>query len=326
MKNVLITGAAGFIGSNFINYVSKKYSESLFIGLDMLDYCSSVKNIKKRKNIHFVIGNILNKELVAYLLRKYNIDTIVHFAAQSHVDNSFFNSVSFTENNVLGTHILLETTRVYQLETNNLNKFIHISTDEVSGENTTDVKYTEEQTFNPKNPYSSSKTNAEFLVKSYINSYKLPCIISRGNNCYGKNQFPEKIIPKFICQLLNDEKITIHGNGSARRNFIHVYDTCTAIETMLLKGTVGEIYNIGSECEYSVMDIANLLINLMGRDTNDIIYIPDRTFNDCRYYISSDKLESLGWKPVNTDFINEVKELIIWYSKNQHRYKINAKI
>lgn len=323
MKNILVTGACGFIGSNFINYMSEKYKDSFFVGLDILDYCSSLKNVNNNTNIEMVIGNIANKELVAYLLRKYKIDTIVHFAAQSHVDNSFFNSVSFTENNVLATHILLETTRVYQLETNNLARFLAVSTDEVTGQSAFGEKHTEDSIFNPTNPYSSSKCCAEFLVQSYIKSYNLPCLISRGNNCYGENQYPEKVIPKFICQLLNGEKVTIQGDGSALRNFVHAWDTCTAMETILLNGKVGEIYNIGGSCEHSVMNIAKLLIRLIhGTDNIEeyITFVPDRTFNDCRYYISSDKLEGLGWKPEKTEFEEEVIKLIEWYKENKNRY------
>ena len=316
--NLLVTGGLGFIGSNFVNYIVDKYKNIII--LDINDYCSSMQNIQSSK-VEIVIGNINNKELVAHLLRKYHIDTIVHFAAQSHVDNSFFNSVTFTEHNVLGTHILLETSKIYQEETNQLKLFLHISTDEVAGENTTNIKFTESQIMKPTNPYACSKANAELLVQSYIESYKLPCIITRGNNCFGENQYPEKIIPKFICQLLNGEKITIQGDGSAKRNFIHVYDTCTAIETILLKGKIGEIYNIASECEYSVMEIAKLLVNIMYNDKVDhyISYIEDRTFNDCRYYMSSEKLEALGWTRVK-NFNTEIKLLIEWYKINKSRY------
>jgi len=327
MKNFLITGALGFIASNFVNYMSLKYPNYKFIILDVNDYCSSMYNINASSlnNTEIIIGNINNKELVLYLLNKFKIDTIMHFAAQSHVDNSFFNSIEFTKTNVLGTHILLETSRIYNDTTNNLEKFIHVSTDEVYGQVTDDKARIETSVLDPTNPYSSSKAAAEFFVKSYYYSYNLPIIISRGNNVYGINQYPEKVIPKFICKLLNNEKLTIQGNGSSMRNFIHVDDVATAFETILLKGEIGQIYNISSDHsnEYTVMEIAGILVDLMhpGEDTNKYIeYIEDRKFNDCRYYISSEKLENLGWKPIKTEFKKELVQIIDWYKNNKSRY------
>jgi len=325
MKNCLLTGAAGFIGSNFANYMSNKYPEVRFVVLDILEYCASLENLEKLPNIEIVIGDIGNNELVAYILRKFEIDTVVHLAAQSHVDNSFFNSISFTKNNVLGTHILLETVRVYRDETNRLKKFIHVSTDEIYGEVADNIERNEKSLPNASNPYAASKLCAEAIVQSYYHSYKLPICITRGNNVFGINQYPEKIIPRFICQLLNNEKLTVQGNGSARRNFIHVDDTCTAFETILLKGEIGEIYNISADHknEFNVMQIAEMLVSLIkpNEDFNKFItYVEDRKFNDCRYYISSEKLEKLGWKPVKTDFTKELKELIEWYKNNKSRY------
>ena len=335
MKNVLVTGGLGFIGSNFVNYMSNKYTHAKFIVLDKLDYCASLENINKESmhNIEIIVGNIGNKELVSYLLDKFNIDTVVHFAAQTHVDNSFFNSVEFTENNVLFTHILLETVRIYHEKTNKLQKFIHVSTDEVYGEvKDNNIKY-ENSVLDPTNPYAASKAAAEFFVKSYYYSYKLPVIITRGNNVYGANQYPEKVIPKFICQLLNKQKLTVQGNGENKRNFIHVYDVCTAFETIIFNGKIGEIYNISSHStnEFTVMELAKSLIKAFYPSLdleNDedlgkhLKYIEDRKFNDYRYYISSDKLAGLGWKPVKIDFNENLKELIEWYKENKSRYKM----
>lgn len=325
MKSCLLTGALGFVGSNFANYMSSKYPEVTFVILDILEYCASLENVNKKPNVEIVIGDIQNNELIAYILRKFEIDTIIHLAAQSHVDNSFFNSIAFTKTNVLGTHVLLETARIYHEKTNKLHIFLHISTDEIYGEINDNIMRNETSPMKPTSPYASSKGAAELLVQSYSHSFKLPSIITRCNNIMGPNQYPEKIIPKFICQLLNNEKLTIQGNGSARRNFIHVDDTCTAFETILFNGEIGEIYNISADHknEFNVMQVAEMLVELIkpGESLDDhITYVEDRKFNDCRYYISSEKLEKLGWKPVKTDFTNELKELIEWYKINKGRY------
>ena len=336
MKNFLITGALGFIASNFVNFMSLKYPHARFIILDKKDYCSSLENINKQSlhNSEIIIGDILNKELVLYLLKKFDIDTIMHFAAQSHVDNSFFNSIEFTTNNVLGTHVLLETSRIYHNETTKIEKFIHVSTDEVYGQVTDNEARMETSILDPTNPYAASKAAAEFFVKSYYYSYKFPIIITRGNNVYGPNQYPEKVIPKFICKLLDNQKLTIQGTGSSLRNFIHVDDVCTAFETILLKGEIGQIYNISSDHknEYSIMQLAKMLIKLFHpniniENDNDsdlheyITYVEDRKFNDARYFISNDKLYNLGWQPCKTDFIKNLKDLIEWYKLNKNRYK-----
>lgn len=333
MKNFLITGALGFIGSNFVNYMSLKYSHARFIVLDKKDYCSSIENINKQclHNTEIIIGDIANKELVLYLLKKFEIDTVIHFAAQSHVDNSFFNSIDFTVNNVLGTHMLLEASRIYNDETHKIEKFIHVSTDEVYGQVIDNEARIESSVLDPTNPYAASKAAAEFFVKSYYYSYKFPIIISRGNNVYGPNQYPEKVIAKFICKLIQNEKLTIQGNGLSLRNFIHVDDVNTAFETILLKGEIGQIYNISSDHknEYSIKDLAKMLIKLFHPDinvddenelNNYITYVEDRKFNDARYFISSDKLYKLGWKPEKTNFIDNLKELIEWYRINKDRY------
>ena len=298
MKNILVTGGCGFIASNFINYFLDKYQNFKIINLDAMYYCAKESNINdnimKSNNYTFIKGSITNKQLINFILKTHEIDTIIHFAAQSHVDNSFSNPLQYTEDNIVGTHTLLECIREY----GKIDKFIHISTDEVYGENEGDIK-SEKSILNPTNPYSATKAAAEMLVNSYVYSYGLPAIITRGNNVYGPRQYPEKLIPKFILALQNNEKCTIHGEGKTERSFLYVSDVVKAFELILFNGKIGEIYNIGTDKEYSVMDITKSLVKLIKNDTGIdeyIEYVEDRKYNDKRYYISFDKLVKLGWK------------------------------
>jgi len=307
--NLLVTGGCGFIGSNFINYYKAKYPHVKIINFDKLDYCSDKNGVNHDK---LVIGNLKNKDLVVHILNEHEIDTVVHFAAQTHVDNSFGNSLEFTIDNILGTHTLLECCRVY----NKIKRFIHISTDEVYGEVDIDHKgCTEKSLLNPTNPYAATKAGAEFIVRSYYYSFNMPIIITRGNNVYGPRQYPEKLIPKFINQLINNEKCTIHGIGETRRNFIYVDDVVRAVEIILQKGFVNHIYNIGTNNEYSVSEIADKLIKYL--KPNDkvedwIQYVTDRNFNDYRYAIESSELRNLGWQE-ETDFDKGFEYTIEWF-------------
>jgi dTDP-glucose 4,6-dehydratase len=300
---LLITGGCGFIASNFINYYFYKNNPEILVNLDAMYYCADEKNvdenIRKSKNYKFIEGNICDKNLVMFLLKEYEITDVIHFAAQSHVQNSFEDSIKFTHDNILGTHTLLECCRKY----NKLNKFIHVSTDEVYGEsmlNVNELHKTEHSILCPTNPYAATKAGAELIAQSYNHSYKLPIIITRGNNVYGPNQYPEKLIPLFIKLLNENKKVTIQGDGSSVRAFLHTIDTSRAFECILEKGIIGEIYNIGCDenMEYSVVDVAKTLIKMI-KNTDDydkwIEYIEDRPYNDKRYYISNKKLKDLGW-------------------------------
>ena len=302
MKNLLITGGCGFIGSNFINYIFFKNKYKI-INIDAMYYCANENNITEeiRKNKDYILikGNLCNKILIEEILKNYSIDYVINFAAQSHVQNSFEDSLQYSQDNIMGTHILLECCRKY----NKIQKFIHVSTDEVYGESMIDVnerKKTEHSILCPTNPYAATKAGAELIVQSYHHSFNLPVIITRGNNVYGPNQYPEKLIPKFINLLNNNKKVTIQ-NKSCVRSFLHSHDTSTAFEIILEKGIIGEIYNIGCDdgMEYSVLDIAKILIKKIKKTENYkewIKYIEDRPFNDKRYYISNKKLKDLGWK------------------------------
>jgi len=325
MTNMLISGALGFIGSNFVNFYKEKYPECNIVVLDKKDYCASEENIAN-KSIKVVIGDILDQSLVSRILFDNKITMVIHFAAESHVDNSFNNSLEFTKTNVLGTHTMLEATRLYNDVTGKIVKFIHVSTDEVYHYPGDDEAKTEECLLKPTNPYAASKAGAEMIVNSYFESFKLPIITTRANNVYGKQQYPEKLIPKFICQLLDNKPVTIHGQGKTRRNFIHVDDVCTAYETIIERGQINEVYNISAckENEFSVKEVADMLIEIIGADkTKSISYVEDRNINDFRYYTSSKKLESLGWKPQKTNFKEEVTKLVDWYKENRSRYSIS---
>jgi dTDP-glucose 4,6-dehydratase len=315
--NLLVTGCCGFIGSNFVNYYLKENPNANIVNLDAMYYCASEQNInpdiRNSERYHLVKGNLCSYDLIINILNIYKIDTVIHFAAQSHVQNSFDNALQYTNDNVVGTHTLLEACRKY----GKIVRFIHISTDEVYGESMlteNEEKKHEGSVLCPSNPYAATKAAAELIAKSYYHSFKMPIIITRGNNVYGLNQYPEKLIPKFIQQLTNGEKVTIQGDGTNVRAFLHVNDVCSALTHVLEKGEIGEIYNIGSDNnnEYTVLQIAHMLIEKIKKTTDYnewITYVEDRPFNDKRYYISNQKVKDLGWT-IDTDFEKGLDELI----------------
>ena len=311
MRNILITGGAGFIGSNFINIYKLSHPDDYIVNIDKLDYCSNKDNIDHDIFIH---ANITDQKNMLNILKQYNIDIIIHFAAQTHVDNSFGNSIQFTQDNILGTHSLLEACRKY----NKIKKFIHVSTDEVYGEVSINESCSEKSILNPTNPYAATKCGAEFLVRSYYYSFKLPITIVRGNNVYGPRQYNEKVIPRFITNLLQNKKCQIQGNGSNKRNFIHVNDFNSAIIKILERGKIVQIYNIGTTNEYSVNEIADLLIKRLKPSDSFhdwVEYVEDRNFNDSRYSVNSDKLIELGWNE-KISFTDGINSTIEWYMKN----------
>jgi dTDP-glucose 4,6-dehydratase len=316
-NNLLITGGCGFIGSNFINHFFPKNKVNKLVNIDAMYYCASEENVNEeiRKNPNYIFkkGNICNYELIEKTLKEDEITHVIHFAAQSHVQNSFDDSINFTYDNILGTHTLLEACKKY----GKIVKFIHVSTDEVYGESMNTIEEThktEHSILCPTNPYAATKAGAELLAQSYNHSFKIPIIITRGNNVYGPNQYPEKLIPRFIELLKDGKKVTIQGDGSNVRAFLHANDTASAFETILEKGEIGEIYNIGCDdgMEYSVLEIAKILIKLI-KNTEDyaewIEYVEDRPFNDKRYYISNQKLKDLGWE-IKEDFMESLQKLV----------------
>jgi nucleoside-diphosphate-sugar epimerase len=314
---LLVTGGCGFIASHFINHIFNTYDKIKIINMDAMYYCASEnnvdENIRNSDRYNLVKGNICSKDLVTHVLLTFKINFVAHFAAQSHVQNSFDDSIQYTMDNILGTHTLLECCRKH----GKIQRFIHVSTDEVYGESIIsddELHKTEHSTLWPTNPYAGTKAGAELIAQTYSHSFGFPLIITRGNNVYGPNQYPEKLIPRFIKLLKEDKKVTIQGNGSTVRAFLHVSDTVKAFETILVKGKIGQIYNIGCDpnMEYSVLEVARLLIKMI-KNTEDydkwIEYIEDRPFNDKRYYISNEKVKNLGWD-IEKDFIKGLKELL----------------
>ncbi|KAL2476464.1 Trifunctional UDP-glucose 4 [Abeliophyllum distichum] len=316
-KNILITGAAGFIASHVANRLIRNYSDYKIVVLDKLDYCSNLKNLlpsKASPNFKFVKGDIGSADLVNYLLITENIDTIMHFAAQTHVDNSFGNSFEFTKNNIYGTHVLLEACKV----TGQIKRFIHVSTDEVYGETDEDavVGNHEASQLLPTNPYSATKAGAEMLVMAYGRSYGLPVITTRGNNVYGPNQFPEKLIPKFILLAMRGQPLPIHGDGSNVRSYLYCEDVAEAFEVVLHKGEVGHVYNIGTKKERRVIDVAKDICNLFNMDPDKSIqFVDNRPFNDQRYFLDDQKLKNLGWLE-RTTWDEGLRKTMEWYTSN----------
>ena len=310
MPKALVTGGCGFIGSNFLNIMKERYPDIEFVNIDKLDYCSNVHNVRPGVAT-FVQRNLCNAGFVENLVKEHKFDYVFHFAAQSHVDNSFVSPLGFTMDNTYGTHVLIEICRRHIPNV----EFIHFSTDEVYGESKTDEPFTEvSSVLRPTNPYSASKAAAEMIVMSYIESFKMNIKTIRCNNVYGPNQYPEKLIPKFKKLLREDKKCTIHGKNSAqvKRAFMHVEDVVDAVDIVWKRGMPGEIYNIASDHEITVMEITQLTImTLKGTTDYDkwIEYVEDRPFNDRRYHICSKKLKELGWsqKKTREDLINFLK-------------------
>ena len=320
-KNVLITGGAGFIASHVAILFAKKYPQYKIVVVDKLDYCANLNNLRSvagLMNFKFVKGDIGSADLMTYVMRSEQIDTVMHFAAQTHVDNSFGNSFEFTENNIRGTHVLLETVKTL----GTIKRFLHVSTDEVYGESSYELDKANVEAaslLEPTNPYSATKAGAEMLVMAYGRSYNLPYIITRGNNVYGPHQYPEKAIPKFIMLARNGDKIPIHGDGQATRSYMHVYDAASAFDAILHKGEVKGVYNIGAHEERTVLSVAQDIGKALGKDIGStIMHVQDRKFNDRRYFIDCSKLHALGWKQ-QVSWEEGLKETIAWYSENDDK-------
>lgn len=320
-KRILVTGGCGFIGSFLVRHLLHEHADiELVVTFDKITTCSKPHPFAGAPIHHtfdgrhlLVKGDICDEEKVFATLKHHRIDTILHLAAETHVDYSFRYSFEFTKTNVVGTHVLLQC--ALELK-DQIKRFVHVSTDEVYGESVTNEAFTEQSILNPTNPYAATKVAAEALVQSYVSSFELPCIITRGNNVFGPEQFPDKVVPKFICRLMQGLPVEIHGDGSAKRSFLYVSDTVQALDIILRKGTVGNIYNIAAEEETSILDLAKWLIKYFHMDVSDRIrFVEDRHFNDQRYHINSDALHKLGWKPTVT-LTEGLTETAEWYHSN----------
>ncbi|MDA0986934.1 MAG: dTDP-glucose 4,6-dehydratase [Bacteroidetes bacterium] len=319
MKNILITGGAGFIGSNFTHFMLEKYSDINIFNLDKLTYAANLENLKSIENnsrYNFIHGDICNSELVDKTLKENNIDTIVHFAAESHVDRSILGPEIFIHTNVLGTSVLLEAIRKLKIS-----KLIHVSTDEVYGSLSQNGKFVETTPLNPTSPYSSSKASSDLIALSYFKTFDLPIIVTRCSNNYGPFQFPEKLIPLMIANALNDKKLPVYGEGKNIRDWLFVKDHCSAIDIVIQKGKNGEVYNIGGNNEWQNIDIIKLLLKILNKPESLIEFVKDRQAHDFRYAIDASKIKNeLGWEPTYK-FENGLEETIKWYLENEVWWK-----
>jgi len=317
---LLVTGGAGFIGSNFILYWLKYHSQDSIVNLDLLTYAGNLKNLRgveRNKNYQFVRGDVADSELVKAVLDQEKVDVIVHFAAESHVDRSIENSGVFVRTNVLGTQVLLEAARQRKI------RFHHISTDEVFGSLAlnSSKKFDENAPYDPRSPYSASKAGSDHLVRAYFHTHGLPATITNCSNNYGPYQYPEKLIPLFITNLFEDKKVPLYGDGLNVRDWLYVEDHCRAIDLVIEKGKIGETYCVGGDSEKSNLEIASFLLKKADKDKKYIQFIEDRKGHDRRYAIDATKIKKeLGWKPT-VSFAEGINKTIDWYWKNQEWWK-----
>jgi dTDP-glucose 4,6-dehydratase len=314
LKKILVTGGAGFIGSNFIRYLLNEHEDIQIINLDILTYAGSITNladIMDDKRHKFIHGSINDERLLANLFRN-NIDYIVNFAAESHVDRSIQDSLIFTKTNILGTHVLLEVARKHGIK-----KFIQVSTDEVYGSLGKEGFFSEISPLSPSNPYSASKASADLICLSYYKTYKLPILITRCCNNYGPYQFPEKLIPLMAIKAIKGEKLPVYGNGENIREWIHVIDHCRAIDTIMNYGKTGEIYNISTRQNEMNINIVKKILQLLSKTEDLIQFVEDRPGHDFRYALDNTKItKELGWKPIY-DLESGLKETAMWYKENE---------
>lgn len=328
MKNWLVTGGAGFIGANFIHYVLNKYDDVNIINFDKLTYAGNIKNLESVQNNQrytFVRGDVCDEKLVLEILQKYQIDGIVHFAAESHVDRSIYSSAEFVNTNIKGTQVLLDCAKDYWNKTIGLSnaRYLQVSTDEVYGSLGLEGFFTENSPLDPHSPYSASKASGDLLVKSYFDTHNMPCLITRCSNNYGPYQFPEKLIPLVINNCLSHKPLPIYGDGLNVRDWLYVEDHCVAIDLVMRQGRLGEVYNIGGHNERTNIHIVKTIIDYLSRNVDAtisedlIVYVEDRKAHDRRYGIDPKKIsDELGWEPA-TSFEEGIVSTIDWYLDNK---------
>ena len=316
--NILVTGGAGFIGSNFIYYMLDKYKDYKIVCLDKLTYAGNLSTLKKafeNPNFQFVKGDISDREFVFELFKEKNFDVVVNFAAESHVDRSIEDPEIFLKTNVIGTQVLMDAARKFGVK-----RFHQVSTDEVYGDlplDRPDLLFTEETPLRPSSPYSASKAAADLLVLAYYRTYKLPVTISSCSNNYGPYHFPEKLIPLMIIRALNDQSLPVYGDGRNVRDWLYVEDHCSAIDLIIHHGREGEVYNVGGRNERSNLEVVKTILKELGKPEELITFVKDRPGHDLRYAIDPTKIKNeLGWEP-KTSFEEGIKKTIKWYLDNR---------
>ena len=312
--NLLVTGGAGFIGSNFVQYMLDMHPALHVINLDKLTYAGNMENLKhieENPRHSFVHGDICDAGLVRSLLDEREIDGVVNFAAESHVDRSLLGASEFVRTNILGTNVLLEAAKAHTLS-----KFVQVSTDEVYGSLGAEGRFAETTPLHPNSPYAASKASADLLALAYHHTFGLPIVVTRCSNNYGPYQFPEKLIPLMIANAMNDKPLPVYGDGANIRDWIHVLDHCAAIDAVLQSGVSGEVYNIGGKSERTNLDVVKIILRALGKPDSLITFVKDRLGHDRRYAIDAEKIErELGWKPRHT-FEAGITQPILWYQEN----------
>jgi len=328
MKKILITGGAGFIGCHVVKNFVNNYPDSLIINLDKLTYAGNLENLKdveNKENYKFIKGDITDKDFVTNLFNKYKFDSVVHLAAESHVDRSISNPLEFVQTNVIGTVNLLNAAKLIWADNFDNKLFYHVSTDEVFGSLGAEGFFTEETAYDPRSPYSASKASSDHFVRAYSHTYKMPIIISNCSNNYGPNQFPEKLIPLAINNIVNNKPIPIYGKGDNVRDWLYVIDHADAISLLFDKGQAGETYNIGGDNEWTnldlIKDLCRILDEKLGREIGEseklITFVEDRKGHDLRYAIDFNKInENFDWKP-SLDFKKGLENTVDWYLENK---------
>ncbi|MBP1654434.1 MAG: dTDP-glucose 4,6-dehydratase [Bacteroidetes bacterium] len=311
MRHILVTGGAGFIGSNFVRYLLQQEEGVHVVNFDSLTYAGNLENlvdVQSDPRYVFVKGDICDPEAVASALKAHSIDTIVHFAAESHVDRSILGAGAFIRTNVVGTQVLLEAARAA-----GISKFLHVSTDEVYGSLGPEGLFTETTPIHPNSPYAASKASSDLLALAWQHTYGLPVVVTRCSNNYGPYQFPEKLIPLMVCNAMRDIPLPVYGDGLNVRDWLHVRDHCAALLTVLRRGVAGEVYNIGGSNEWANIDIVKLVLRLLGKPESLISYVRDRPGHDRRYAIDATRIHrELGWKPT-VSFDQGLAETVRWY-------------
>jgi len=316
LVRILVTGGAGFIGSNFIRYALRNHPDWYVTNLDKLTYAGNLENLRDiegSSRYSFIKGDIADRELVDALFRENHFDSVVNFAAESHVDRSILDPAPFIDTNIKGTQVLLEAARQH-----GISRFVQVSTDEVYGSlGPADPPFTEESPLRPNSPYAASKAAADMMVRAYYKTYGVPSVVTRCSNNYGPYQFPEKLIPLMITNALEDKPLPVYGDGQNVRDWIHVEDHCRAIDLVIQGGQAGEVYNIGASCEMKNLDVVRAVLEVLGKPESLITFVPDRPGHDRRYAIDATKIsKELGWKP-RYRLLGVLPELVRWYQDNE---------